>query len=302
MIKSNLYQKWVLSLDSATKRRELFFSQEYAKSFLIHTAIDAKKNEHTLIKQFDFSKAKKLYNRTLSLGEAACTLSHINIWRKLAEDEVAKFAIICEDDALFSDNYFILFNIIEDWIRTNRINDIGFIIFGESKVKSYKGKLKYRIGYPMQFYPKIYKITDNQNRINKICVGELAKNYMCGTVGYIISNLCAKELIKYDKPYWLADDFEEIKRIIEDQTRKEIGIWHIYPRLVRERNNIVSTLEIERKKEQKNSWGFFKYKVWTYIKFLLKCPLIYFFLRWKVMNQANKRAEIVLKDQINKNE
>ncbi|MFC0308275.1 glycosyltransferase family 25 protein [Gallibacterium trehalosifermentans] len=293
MINNLKYTKWVLSLASAKERREKFFSQKHAKDFKVYNAINGKLEKNFIEENFDFSKAETLYQRKISLGEAACTLSHLAIWKEIIKDDEIKFSIICEDDAVFSESYPILEKILSDWFESGRINDVAFIIFGESKIPTFNRKIRHRIGYPMQFFAQKYKLNQNYSCSSSVYVGEISKNYTCGTVGYVVSSQFIKNLMAKminDKPFWLADDFEVIRTLISNNDLLTgANIWHLQPRLVKEDQILVSELEQERKNLQRK--GVF-YIVWQYVKFILKCPVLYTFLRWNTMNRARKNKKL----------
>lgn len=235
--------KVVLSLLKDTHRRKNFFEQlsnlkrnDAQIDFSTFYAIDASEEKSKLYIDscFDFVKAEKLYGRKISYGEAACALSHIEIYKQLLNQEIENYGIICEDDAKFNPDFPVLINILDK-------NNFDIVIFGESKAPSFKGSLKYRFAYPLQFKPK---------RFSHYSLGCIWGFYTPGTVGYSISRKALLHIVKFSneeqKIYWLADDFDTIIKNIKNKYNYTISLGHLFPRLVIEDSSICSHLENER--------------------------------------------------------
>ena len=101
--------KYFISLDKDSQRRELFFSQNDTSDFRVFSAINTMQREwDELAEQFDLSAFEQHYGRKVTKGEIGCTLSHLSVYRLIVEDEAVAeedYALVCEDDALFAPNF-----------------------------------------------------------------------------------------------------------------------------------------------------------------------------------------------------
>lgn len=221
----------VLSLERDKKRRDLFFSQPQAANFEVFYAIDAQKPEDRLRIESVFNQkvAREYYGRELTLGEMACTLSHLEIMRRFTIQSDDNYVVICEDDALFSKDFDLLLPQILD----QSCYDI--VVFGESKVSSFERTYTEKIKTPLQFFPKKY---------GKYRVG-MFDGQIWGTVGYAVSRRFAEILLQQKDIFWLADDYLYFSKL-------SAKVAYVCPRLVIENLKIVSNLELERKKKQEN--------------------------------------------------
>lgn len=269
----------VIGLEREKERQKLFYSQPYAKNFTLFKAIDAKKAAELIADTFNFKKAFDRYARQLTAGEAACTMSHQAVWRELAIHPTAQYAVICEDDALFSEDMVVLEEILPKFFcltkGLTKEREVGILIFGESNTPSYNGVLKYKLGFPMQW--KAYRKQSPSNTIYK--VGRLSANYLCGTVGYVISKDWAQVLCDIE-PFWLADDFEVIKAVGEAKSRKRLDILHVRPRLVIENTACLSSLALERRVEQIKGWGPRKHSWGAVLYIALKSISLYWWRKY----------------------
>ena len=139
---------------------------------------------------FNLKKAEELLDRTPNNKEIAHTLSHIQCWKTIAENELLQdddFALIAESEIQPVDNF------IQHAIHyANKYSSYGIIKLqhdGESR----SGERLFQIGD--EPYALIY------NDINQY-------NYGCSL--YLIRKNIAKKLtalLNETKPYWLADQF-----------------------------------------------------------------------------------------------
>ncbi|AIL33175.1 glycosyltransferase family 25 protein [Basilea psittacipulmonis] len=231
----------LLSLKKDVERRNMFFSQPHAELFEVFDAIEAGQNEVDAL--FDLEKSSdfyhQVYGRTnnISRGEAACALSHVAMYRLFLNQSDADYLVVCEDDAILSENFLDLTAIIKHCGQ-------GFELFF---INSYKAepfdpdvKEMYleKIANPMQFFPKKYR---------SYRVGRIYRNFMNMTVGYVISRHLAKQIVQWvdagNKVYWLADDFRLQLSLLG--YRKNV-IAHVRPALVRENQALVSNLQHQR--------------------------------------------------------
>ncbi len=265
----------VIGLEREKERQQAFFKQAYAKRFTLYAAIDAKCAQGLIQDTFNFTQAQARYDRQLTLVEAACTMSHQAVWRELASHPTATYAVICEDDAFFSSDMAVLEALLPEFFGSTKKKDIGILIFGESNTHSFNGVLKYKLGFPMQWNPLTKK--GLSNTVYKI--GRLSTNYLCGTVGYVISKDWAKVLCDIE-PSWLADDFQVIKEAGEAKCHRTLDVFHIRPRLVIENAVCKSGLELERRQEQIKGWGPRKHSWGSVIYIAMKSISLYWWRRY----------------------
>lgn len=278
----------VLSLKRDDKRREKFFQQEFAKSFHTFNAIDAKStaSKKFITDNFNFEQAKNTYYRDITLGEAACTLSHIIMYHFFIEYTQEEYLIVCEDDAVFSQDYPILESIL------NSQTEFDVILFGESKVASYEQDWN-------------YKLIGVNSQIDNYKLGRLLFDYTAGTVGYVINRRLVTAILKQHSIFWLADDFQ----IIVDQCNtltERFKIGYLYPKLVIEDPSIQSNLEAERIVEQNREQSHNnKYHIQRVKKFFKKISIIIPIYRAEdfiqitlesCIQQTYKNIEIILVD------
>lgn len=220
-------KKVVLSLERDVYRREVFFAQPQSEGFEVFYAVDAQKqgDKQRILSVFNQQKAERRYGRRLSFGEMACTLSHLDIFRYFIETTNDEYIIICEDDALFSKDFDIIHQVLN-----NQNNDI--VLFGESKVRGFERSFKKKMVVPLQFFPQ---------RFGKYRLG-LYDGVIWGTVGYAVSRRFAQAILQQKDIFWVADDYN----LFTDLTGARVVC--LLPRLVVENLDIASNLEEERKK------------------------------------------------------
>lgn len=245
-------KKYLISLDKDQDRRELFFKQYDTQDFELFSAINTmEKDNHSLENIFNVNQFKHHYARNTTKGEIGCTLSHLAIYQKIVENSNIsddEYSLICEDDALFADNFECNLNIL---LSQKVSSDI--IILGQSKINSYND-IELEINYPTTFSFLLEKKSDCNYTISYPY-----KNYFAGTVAYLIKKSAVKKILSHTKDYkntyWLADDF-----ILFEKFGLDIQV--VRPLLVIENPILSSNLSISRKEEKNNI-----------VKKLLKYPL-----------------------------
>lgn len=227
---------FLLSLKKDSHRREQFYTQKLSKPFQIFYAVDAKEDLATIQEKFDFNKARELYGRNLSNGEAACSLSHLAMYEEFLKTQ-NQWLVICEDDALFNPD-FENFNFAELFKACeSKFKYLGIILFGKCKTRDFmpsKSEIKKN---PMQLFA-----LKNQN----VKVGRILRDLTVGSVGYAINRQAASQIIKTtSKPYLLADDFSTL-------LGNGFYVYNVFPHIIIENQDIKSNLEAERKILQDN--------------------------------------------------
>lgn len=193
-------KKYLISLDKDQHRRELFFSQENTQDFEVFSALNTMNADlNELSKSFDMDKFKARYSRVVTKGEIGCTLSHLSVYQKIVENEQvqeSEYALICEDDVLFNENFQAN---LDKLLSQNLKADI--ILIGQSKIAEFDD-VELEINYPTTFGFLL-------NKENQFSLCYPYKNYFAGTVAYLIKKSAARRLLEQvnARTYWLADDF-----------------------------------------------------------------------------------------------
>ncbi|AHG72753.1 Lsg locus protein 4 [Mannheimia sp. USDA-ARS-USMARC-1261] len=196
-------KKYLISLEKDVKRRELFFSQPNTLDFEIFNAINTMSRDwDALNTHFDLAKFEQHYGRKTTKGEVGCTLSHLAVYQKIAEDTTIEnndYCLVCEDDVLFTQDFQ---KHIEALLVQNLTADI--ILVGQSKIPTFDD-VELEINYPTTFGFLQKQIGDSQYKY-----AYSYRNYFAGTVAYLIKKSTACKFLAQcstTRPYWLADDF-----------------------------------------------------------------------------------------------
>lgn len=230
-------KKYLISLEKDVQRRELFFSQPDTSDFEIFNAINTMElSQAELERTFDFAAFKKIYQRDVTKGEIGCALSHLNVYKKVLEDETIDeqdYVLVCEDDVLFAENFNENLTAL---LRENLTADI--ILVGQSKIPSFDDK-ELVINYPTTF-------TFLQKPVGKTPYRYAYpyRNYFAGTVAYLIKKSACRrfgrEAERLQGTYWLADDFILFGR------QFGLDILVVRPLMAIENPNLTSNLEALR--------------------------------------------------------
>lgn len=147
-------------------------------------AIDGKSLiQEDILKSFDLNKYNKKNLWAITQEEIACCLSHRKCYQSLiASDE--EYALVFEDDIIINNNFKEYLQFIDENLKSNvpRIILLSGWYWYSSK-----------------------KIIDSKHYLCKIFDGRLAH-------AYFINKIAAK-LILEKKPYYVADNWNEIKNI-----------------------------------------------------------------------------------------
>lgn len=227
-------KKFLISLAKDIKRRELFFSQPNTQNFEVFEAINTmSESDENLKTLFDADRFYSRYHREMTKGEVGCTLSHLQIYRNIVQDDELKqeeYVLICEDDALLAENFQTDLEIL---LQQNIAADI--ILLGQSKISSFNDR-ELSINYPTTFSFLQKKVIGTKYRYSYPY-----KNYFAGTVAYLIKKSAANtfllQLAKNGKPFWLADDF----LLFENEFKIDSVV--IRPLMVIENPHLISNLE-----------------------------------------------------------
>ncbi|WP_199482313.1 glycosyltransferase family 25 protein [Vibrio owensii] len=226
----------ILSLHDSPRREVITkrLKKRGIDDFEFYNAFDARNMDMSELEQlFDVKKFRETYGRNPARGEIGCTLSHLGIWKYIAESEYYNW-IVLEDDAILTPWFNVLF------LENNFPDDLTLI--GYSKVSFLRGAAN-NIRHFL-FGSNIEKTTNKK----LYTIGKNKKeNWGFGTVSYCITKKTAKELkqLTENNPYFLTDDFDIYESII--------NVNHVRPFLVYEDfKSMVSNIEKDRAKLRKN--------------------------------------------------
>lgn len=207
-------KKFLISLAKDSYRRELFFAQPNTDDVTLFSAVNMlDKTEQDFSALFDVDKFQQRYGRAVTRGEIGCTLSHLQVYEKLANDPAIQdneFVLICEDDALFVENYqFVLDQLLQQSLNAE------IILVGQSKIAQFDD-LELEINYPTTFQA-LRKPIAHTNYHYALPY----KNYFAGTVTYLIRKSAVNKFLmqlKEGLPYWLADDYVLFAEALQIET------------------------------------------------------------------------------------
>lgn len=212
-------------------------------------------------------KAKQLFGRELLLGEIGCALSHIHVYQKMVDKNIA-YAVIFEDDAIikkdFTDTIKLVLDINFDWDLILLGHNIGFDISNEIKsIKSYWYKKK----------------VNNSTNIGRIVKGGL------GCYGYLITQQGAKKILDYINKESI---FYPIDKITSNN--KIINFYGVFPTIVSINSNFNSSIdEFGNRKNDRD--GEMIYKIGKLVKktpfFNITRALWFQYLRVKPIKKYN---------------
>ena len=243
-------KKYLISLDKDVRRREVFFSQPNTADFEVFSAINTMQKEwNELSEQFNLEKFTRHYKRQVTKGEIGCTLSHLEVYRRIVADEntaESDYALVCEDDALFNKN---LPRNLTALLAQHCTTDI--VLIGQSKIAEFDGT-ELEINYPTTF-------AFLRHKMGEVTYAYPYKSYFAGTVAYLIKKSAARmflRILAQEKPFWLADDF----LLFEMQFKLNNNV--VRPLMAIENPQLISNLEAVRGSKSNNL-----------LKKLLKYPL-----------------------------
>lgn len=99
---------FIINLERNRKRREFALRKlhDFGLEGEIFPGVDGKSLDLDEIKTsgvYDDAVAHAKFSRSLSMGEIGCSLSHLRLYKKILDEDIA-VAIILEDDAMFVEN------------------------------------------------------------------------------------------------------------------------------------------------------------------------------------------------------
>lgn len=196
---------YVINLDRRPDRRERFFAHPDAHHFTRVSAVDKLDlAKHAYLKDNLFNSQPILdwfpMRNEVTLGEIACTLSHIECWRKIATNPNLlnhDYAIVAEDDIVLIPDFAAV------WQRVLNIKSIT--------ERKYDLITLHRLNLAV---PSDGSKTSQLATLTSVlhCASfDNVRHYdSSGSALYAIKKSFAQALIRQlqnEKPYWLADSF-----------------------------------------------------------------------------------------------
>ncbi|WP_066801943.1 glycosyltransferase family 25 protein [Moraxella oblonga] len=187
-----MFKGYVINLNHRYDRLYRFNQHPDAKYFERFPAIDKKAlemlGEGVRSLFFDTHKFYENHRREITLGEIACTLSHISVWQKaLLDDDIAfdDFIVIAEDDVTLDKHFLTHIRYLNNFLKSASI-DLLILqrLLTENK--------------PIDYQNPQFDILTN-----------IKYNY-AGAGLYMIKKSRLKiicDWLKSHKPIWLADEF-----------------------------------------------------------------------------------------------
>ncbi|WP_343561010.1 glycosyltransferase family 25 protein [Kiloniella sp. b19] len=96
----------MINLPSSTERRERISAQldRLGLEYEITEAVNGHKLTDEDWALYRRDKRQKMFGKDLTIGEIGCYLSHYRLWERIVREDLAKGAIILEDDVVISDD------------------------------------------------------------------------------------------------------------------------------------------------------------------------------------------------------
>lgn len=269
-------KKYVISLEKDSYRRELFFKQSGTEDFSLFYAVNTMGREYSELSNFfDIEKFKLRYGREPVKGEIGCALSHLSVYKKIFnDDEIAlnDYCLVCEDDVLFSKDFFYVLNGI---LINNQTKD-DFIILGQSidVAKEIDDFLSTRL---------FSKSIDN-----KYYYAYPYMPYYAGTVCYLIKKSAIIQLLKH-KPYWVADDY----KLFDKSFGLQMSL--VRPLVAIENPNTQSNLQKLRLEAQQQVLSVEKRDdIWQFfLKNTIKRDFVKFFVKKMIANYKSIKRNVL---------
>ena len=168
---------FIINLEHEKEKKETM-QKQLEKFGLDHEFIGAvngyELDDYEINKKYSQKKSIEVFKRELSRGEIGCALSHLQIYKKMLNENIEK-AIILEDDVTLCDEFP---NII--------VNLDSILVSYECILLGYDDHIKKDIFLYTSFW-------GNKKFINKFKLYRFVKVFF-GTYGYIITNQGARKL------------------------------------------------------------------------------------------------------------
>lgn len=191
------------------KNRIIIECEKLNLNFDIYNAIDGNK----LSKDFLSENVLDYGNNFLTNGEIGCSLSHINLYKKIVNDKLP-YALILEDDAIMSDELVVFLSAFE---KHNKKDGI-FLLTGEFDY-----------------------VENKKTTLGKFDIFPVTRASM--TTGYIITNRTAKRMVDFLLPVRFEADRFKMFRFCAG-----VNIFATIPHIIstNDKGKESSSIEVER--------------------------------------------------------
>jgi len=158
---------FVISLKKETQKRAIINNTLHmlGVNYEIYDAVDGRTDLEDIRFNIYSKWHEPTYKINMTNGEIGCALSHLNIWKKIVDENIES-AIILEDDFIVNDPDFV-----------NTVNNIDF-------------------DYDLVYLGRKKMGIDNEEQINEKVVKPIFSYW---TIGYVLTTECAKKL--YNETY-----------------------------------------------------------------------------------------------------
>lgn len=194
---------YVINLKDSVDRRQNVLAELSKHPFMNYELVEAvdgrSLSQEDVEHLFDRQRFSWRFGREAMPGEIGCTLSHRECYRKLLSSE-EEFALILEDDVRFLAED----NLVEDLIGT-----ISGQMTGKARVVTFTRHHFY--------YSRGERPVGGEYSLCRV-------REAWGTCAYLVNRKAAAVLLKIEKPYFVADDYE----LMND---KGIRVEGVYPML-----------------------------------------------------------------------
>lgn len=194
---------YYINLDSAKERRDAAEQQARSQGLNIQrvpAVIGRELTESDLV-GFDVEKRRKEYHFEMTMGEHACSMSHLKALRQFLESD-ADMGVVLEDD-------FVLHPQFKEGLRWAVEHTEGWQIM---KLFTQDGKL----------YPMPVESPDGNWRL------VFPKKILWGAVGYLYTREGARRVLEGFRRYWVPFDVQ----LAEIMLSKNIPVCGISPNLI----------------------------------------------------------------------
>lgn len=217
-----MFQGYVINLNRHPQRLHRFCQHPDAKYFERFPAIDKKQLEQVGSPELFFNTqlASKQIGRAVTMGEIACTLSHVSIWQKVALNErfaPNDFVVIAEDDVLLDPAFAKHVHTLQNALKNTSIDLVML-------------QRLFTTNAPMDCKAGEFYLLDNIAFNNSGSALYMIKKSRIQSVCQWLTN---------QKPFWLADHFTSFC------PKEHLRV--AYPLLGFVADNAESDLENERK-------------------------------------------------------
>lgn len=188
-MKNSLIPIFIVSLPNS-KRRSILKKKLKEMQYEFIDAVYGKNFLSEVDRINSFSTAPRRYERLISSGEYGCTVSHLNIYKKIVSEDI-EWAIILEDDVDFDFDFQIQLSQIVNKLDSNSL----YILGSQEGLNSFDNIVlskRNEISYMDISFKKIL----NSHR------------YIYRTASYLISKKTALNILKFtENDFYLADDW-----------------------------------------------------------------------------------------------